>query len=178
MFGDKTDYTVILQRLKAGDQEAFEALYLHARERLYVYAFAILKDEAAAQDIVQELFADFWEDRLFQEIHTSLSAYLVRTVRNRSLDYIKREQGRVRIRRELLLNEGLAADVAGAWALGEEIEAAIGKLPPMAAKVFRLHYIEKLSHTEIAAQLHISSHTVSNHITKALKVLRENLKNI
>jgi DNA-directed RNA polymerase specialized sigma24 family protein len=41
-----------------------------------------------------------------------------------------------------------------------------------------MHYIEKFNYTEIAERLQISPHTVSNHMTRALKDLRENLKNI
>jgi len=165
-----------LERLKAFDQDAFEQLYLHARERLYVYALSILKDEATAQDIVQELFVDFWEEQIFLRIHTGLAAYLIRTVRNRSLDYIKTEQNRSKIRKAYFGENETIADAVEARVLGEEIEAAINKLPQKAATVFRLHYIVKLSHAEIAEQLQISINTVGNHITRALKELRETLK--
>lgn len=62
--------------------------------------------------------------------------------------------------------------------LRREIEAAINKLPPMPARVFRLHYIEKLSYSKIAGILNITPSTISNHMTRALKSLRESLKKI
>jgi len=178
VYNDKTDYTGLLKRLKAFDLDAFEELYVQTRERLFVYALSILKDEDTAQDVVQELFVDFWETQLFLHIHTELAGYLVRTVRNRCLDYKKREQNQERLRKEHFgTDAGITApDAIEAWALGKEIEAAIAQLPPMPAKVFRLHYVDKFSYAEIADQLHISPNTVSNHMAKALKELRKNLK--
>ena len=183
MYNDNTDYNGLLERLKASDIDAFGELYAHARERLFVYAFAIVKDESAAQDIVQELFVDFWENRLFRQIQTGLIAYLVRSVRNRCFDYKKQEQNRARLRKDHFRGnseEGIipVLEAIEAGELGAAIENAIDLLPPMPAKVFRLHYIEKLNYTEIAERLQISPNTVSNHMTRALKDLRENLKNI
>lgn len=161
--------------------DAFESLYVHTRERLFAYAFSILKDADAAQDLVQELFVDFWENKLFLHIHTGLIGYLLRTVRNRSLDYLKKEQTHQRIEKQHFRPAEevlIISDVLENKELGAVIEAEIDKLPPMPSKVFRLHYIEKLNYTEIAEQLQISPNTVSNHMTRALKDLRENLKNI
>lgn len=178
MYDDKTDYTGLLQRLKAFDLDAFGELYVEVRERLFVYAFALLKDEDVAQDTVQELFVDLWENQLFEHIHTDLIGYLVRAVRNRSLTYMKKEKNQAKLRKEHFgTNAELAEpDAIAAWALRKEIEAAISQLPPMAAKVFRLHYIEKLSYAEIADRLQISVHTVGNHVARALKGLRGNFK--
>jgi RNA polymerase sigma-70 factor (ECF subfamily) len=178
---DNTDYTILLEQLKTFDINAFEALYVHTRERLFVYAFSILKDEDAAQDIVQELFVDLWENRLFLNIHTGLIGYLVRSVRNRSLDQLKKQQNHRRLAKDHFYaaeKEVAIRNILENKELGAVLEAVIHKLPPMPAKVFRLHYIEKLNYTEIAEKLQISSNTVSNHMTRALKDLRENLKNI
>ena len=178
---DKRDYTILLEQLKTFDINAFEALYVHTRERLFVYAFSILKEEGAAQDIVQELFVDLWEKRLFLNIHTGLIGYLVRSVRNRSLDQLKKQQKHRRLANDHFYaagEEAVIRNILENKELGAMIEAMIHKLPPMPAKVFRLHYIEKLNYTEIAEELHISSNTVSNHMTRGLKGMRENLKNI
>lgn len=175
---NKTDFTELLERLKALDLDAFGELYVEVRERLFAYAFSFLKDEDLAQDLVQELFVDFWENRQFEQIHTGLMAYLVRTVRNRCLNYMKQQQNHEKIRKEHFDPDEVLAGpyILETRELGTEIEAAITRLPPMAAKVFRLHYIEKFSYAEIADQLQISVNTVGNHIARALKGLRENLK--
>ncbi len=171
------DYTDLLHRLLADDPAALDELYRHARMRLYAYAFTLVKDEAVAQDLVQDLFIDFWERQLYRQVHTGLVGYLMQSVRNRSLDHLKREANRERLRQAYFGGtEQAVANAAEARALGEQIEAAVTSLPPMAARVFRMHYVEQLSYAEIAAQLGISENTVSNHMTKALKRLRERLK--
>ena len=172
-------YKDLLLRLRAADLEALGELYVQTRGRLFAYALFLLQDEDAAKDLIQQLFIDFWDNKVFQQIHSGLVAYLMRSVHNRCLDTIKREQNRHRLRNgyfgvdkeprfELTLLETRE--------LGETLNSAIDMLPPMPARIFRLHYIEKLSYAEIAGQLNISSNTVSNHMTKALKKLREILK--
>jgi RNA polymerase sigma-70 factor (ECF subfamily) len=177
---DDVDYIILLERLKAHDLPAFGQLYKHTRNRLYIYAISIIKDEAAAQDIVQELFLTMWEGRQFEHIHTGLVPYLVKAVRNRSLDYLKKEQNRVKIRNELALlanGQTTSSDKLTTQELRAELASAVSRLPPMPARVFQMHYIEKLSYTEIADILKISTSTVSNHMVKGLKLLREYLKN-
>lgn len=60
--------------------------------------------------------------------------------------------------------------------LQSAIEKAIHTLAPQCRKVFEMSRIEQLSYSEIAGQLQISTNTVENHISKALKHLRVELK--
>jgi len=171
------DYSVLLQRLRAGDPDALDELYRHARMRLYAFAYTLVKDEAVAQDVVQELFIDLWQKQLFHQVHTGLVGYLMQATRNRCLDHLKREANRERLRRAYFGGEEqIAPNASEARALGEQIEAAVDSLPPMTGRVFRMHYLAQQSYAEIAEQLGISTNTVSNHMTKALKRLRERLK--
>lgn len=175
------NYNQILERLRESDLEAFDTLYINTRKRLYAYAFSITGNEAVAQDIVQDLFIDLWKDKLFMNIHTGLIGYLVRAVQNRSIVYLKKEQTRQKLKQQfdyLAAGGFTLSDNLDTQEIRQQIEYAIAQLPPMPAKVFRMHYIEKLSYAEIAAQLHISPSTISNHMTRALKSLRENLKKI
>ncbi|HJU45724.1 MAG TPA: RNA polymerase sigma-70 factor, partial [Chitinophagaceae bacterium] len=178
MLQESPDYNYLLERLKAADTEAFEALYVHSRERLFAYALYLIKDEIAAQDLVQELFIDLWERQLFRNIQTALIPYLTRTVHNRSLEYLKKEITKKNLKKQFEAIESdrfLETSRLENKELGKEIKAAIAKLPPMPAKVFQLHYIEKLSHAEIAERLNISRSTISNHMDRALKLLRADL---
>ncbi|WP_119078876.1 RNA polymerase sigma-70 factor [Chitinophaga alhagiae] len=176
---DFTDIDALLSRLKMHDLEAFTRLYKQARERLYILASSIIQDSAAAQDLVQELFMEFWERRIYLDVESSLKAYLIRAVRNKAYNYLEKQGTKRRLSREYERIERYEAsplEKLELAALGQDIERAISKLPPMAAKVFRLHYIEKMSHVAIAQQLQISKFTVSGHIDRALKQLREDLK--
>ena len=176
---ESIDYNQLLIALKAFELEAFEILYLSTRERLFAYSFSILKDEDAAQDLVQVFFIDFWENKIFLNINSGLIGYIMMAVRNRSMDYLKKEKHRKKQQKgfedlqteEITLNNKIINQE-----MEQEMRVAMSKLPPMPAKVFHLHYIEKLSYKEISAQLNISPSTISNHISRALKILRQELK--
>ncbi|WP_164735459.1 RNA polymerase sigma-70 factor [Pseudoflavitalea rhizosphaerae] len=179
MQNESTDYSLLLEALKAFDLAAFDTLYRSTRERLFAYSFSILKDEVAAQDLVQDFFIDFWENKIFMNIHSGLVGYLVRSVGNRSIDLKKKEERRKLLQRqfgEIEAGNFQEGDKLVNRELGQELEAAITSLPPMPAKVFRLHYVEKQSYKEIAEELGISTATISNHMTRALKMLRQQLK--
>lgn len=170
------DNMVLLESLRRNDLKAFEYLYLHSRNRLYVLALSILRDEDAARDLVQDLFIDLWYFRTFENIAVSVSAYLFQAARNRA--YNLRDKMRTRDK----LEEAYVPPASETHypleneELGRIIHKAIDRLPPAAGKVFRMQYIDKLTHVEIAEKLGISKYTVSSHIDRALKELRANLK--
>jgi len=60
--------------------------------------------------------------------------------------------------------------------LQKAIKGAIAKLPPQCRKVFELSRMEQMSYSKIAEELQISTNTVENHMSKALKMLRADLK--
>ena len=173
------DFDFLLKRLKLLDWDAFDYLYSNSRNRLYILAYTILKDETAAQDLVQDLFIDLWERKLFLNIESALKAYLMRAVRNRAYVYMDKlaTQKRLKIQFDYLESKQYSTNnKVENDELSKELDEAIAKLPPMAAKVFKLHYIHELSHSSIAEQLQISKSTVSGHMDRALKILRAELK--
>ena len=110
----------------------------------------------------------------------SAKAYLYRAVHNRCLNYL--EQGKVR---QLYRNESVgkeeplsaAADAGGERReLQERISRAIEKLPEQCRLIFRLSRFDEMKYAEIAAHLNISVKTVENQMGKALRILREELK--
>lgn len=177
---DLSNDIVLLASLKARDIKAFDYLYHHARNRLHVLAYSIINDREAARDLVQDFFIDFWQKRSYENIRGSLSAYLVCAVRNRAIKYNHKQATLFRLKGRApampVVNEAVAEQKMENSELKLRIETAIRKLPPTAARVFQLHYIEHLSHAEISQKLGITRSTVSNHISRALKELRLTLK--
>jgi RNA polymerase sigma-70 factor (ECF subfamily) len=167
----------LLNALIRRDQGAFATLHRTYRDRLFVMALYIVENDEEAKDLVQEFFIDFWENRLYEKITASLSSYLLQAIKNRAINYKRNKDTRIR-----LLSGHTAPAVPGMMhpmenrELGIELDKAIDELPPMAAKVFRLHYIDKLSHAEISKELNISMSTISSHLDRALKSLRASLK--
>ena len=87
MLDNYSNNAILLKALSRRDLKAFEFLYQHSRNRLYVLALSILSDEDAARDLIQDLFIDLWYFRIFETITISLNAYLFQSVRNRAFNY-------------------------------------------------------------------------------------------
>lgn len=173
-----SDEQILLEELRNRNAKAYKHLYLNSRNRLFALAFTILKDQESAKDLLQEFFTDFWDHQLYDNISFSVKAYLYYAVRNRAYNYKKSE------RRYSLLIESLhnlEQPQTPRYFENEElrqmIESAMNRLTPMAAKTFRMHYLENLTHIEISKQLGIGKSTVGNHIHIALTQLRNELRN-
>ncbi len=174
------DYNDVLVALNEHNMEAFDYLYEDARVWLYGVAYSIIEDESASQDLVQDFFIDFWKQRLYQNIKFNLKGYLVRSVRHRALNYIARSEFR---NRPVSLFQYLTALFIPPSRIEqlqtqEAIQAALKKVSKSSAEVFSLHYVKGLSHAQIAEKLGVSPHTVRNHVSKALRILRSELKNV
>src|SRR5687768_10297042 len=81
--------TVIIELLGERNERAFEQVFKSHYRNLHAYAFTILKDEAVAEEMVQNVFYKIWEKTEQLNITGSVSAYLYRAVHNESLNYLK-----------------------------------------------------------------------------------------
>ncbi len=165
--------------IAAGDRAAFEALFrLHYRA-LCAFAMQYVKDSDQAEDLVQDLFFRLWMDREKLQITTSVKSYLFASVRNRSLSLLK-TKGRVRSLNEESderEDEATRSEDEHAQRIAR-VQDAIDRLPEERRKVFKLSRYEGLKYHEIADRMGISVKTVENQMGKALKTLREELKDL
>lgn len=132
-----------------------------------------------AEEIVQEMFFNFWQKKEKVDISISLEAYLFRSVRNSCLNYLKhlkvREEHRLATNEELRKKEQEVHDNMEALELQERIDRTIDQLPPERKKIFKMSRFEELKYKEIAEKLNISVKTVEVQMSKALKFLRVHL---
>ncbi|AWO00370.1 RNA polymerase sigma-70 factor [Chitinophaga alhagiae] len=163
------------------DISAFNKLFAEHYPALRAYA-AFLTENTTAEDIVQEVFLNAWENRNTISIHTSAKAYLFKAVYNRSLnhhrngknkhplteaDLLRSDPDKNHVIQQLYVNEIRAV-----------LEEAISSLPDKCREVFKLSYLDTMKNKEISEQLGISVSTVEKHINHALKALRKNLQHI
>jgi RNA polymerase sigma-70 factor, ECF subfamily len=168
------------ETLRVGDITAFEMLFRTYYQPLCHYAYTFLQDREDAEEIVQSTFLLVWEKRETLAIRTSVKPYLYAMVRNACLNVLKHEK----IKQRFAVEETALADrshdsVSHAVASNEleyRIKIAMEELPEQCRMVFKLSRFEELKYSEIAEQLHISVKTVENHMGKALKIMREQLK--
>lgn len=161
------------------NSERFEALFREHYEGLGRYAFSFVKDQTASEDIVQKLFVNIWEKRKELQIH-EIKSYLYRSVYNFSMNEIKRMKrnqfhSEINDRMEVFSNLDSSV-LLQEKELESKIELAIQSLPEKCGEVFRLSRFNELSYKEISEKLNISVKTVENHMGKALRILRVELR--
>ncbi len=166
--------------ISQGDKQAFEQVFKSYYALLCRYAKSLVNDLDEAEEVVQNTFYIIWSKRETLEIKGSLKAYLYRAVHNDCLNKLKHLQIRkAHADHYKHTNSGAYEDTGKALQakeLRQKIEQAIVTLPEQCGKVFRLNRFEELKYQEIAEQLNISVKTVENHMGKALKLMREQLK--
>lgn len=164
---------------RSQEELVFEQLFKSQFRNLYVHAFAIVKEEAVAKEIVQQVFFKLWRRRELLSKEISLNAYLYRAVYNESINHLKQvrswsSHNKARLR---LMNDTiLSAEKSGVRDLERTIAEVLEQLPDKCRIVFQLSRYEELKYGEIADRLGISVKAVEKHITKALKIFRVKLK--
>lgn len=159
---------------------AFENLFKTHFKGLYAYAFTVVKDGTIAEEIVQGVFLRLWENRSNLVIHTSLKAFLYRSVYNESLNYHKHQKVRdafqthhLYVQRDEMEDD--SSQEVQLKELEDHLQTALNKLPEGCRTVFHMSRFEELKYREIAEKLNISIKTVENQMSKALKILRVEL---
>ncbi len=164
-----------------GDYIAYRDLFNCYYYTLCTYSMRVVVFREVAEEVVSDVFVKLWKNREQIEVHTSFEAYIYRSVRNQSLDYLKLKLHRVR-KRETLESIQWNPAYADHHTPAEEVlfneffdrvEGHINDLPRQCQLIFRMSREQGLRYREIAEQLKISIKTVETQMGRALKVLRE-----
>lgn len=167
-----------------GDFHLLDNLVREYQQRFVAFAYSYVKDLAAAEDIVAEAFAAFWirRDSLPKDINEP--AYILTTVKNKSINFLK--ESRNRLRTETPQDDTLLWDYNFRISSLQSFEPhdifrkeileiaqkTLENLPEKTREVFNLSRIGMKKNREIAEMLGISEKGVEYHITKALSALR------
>lgn len=160
-----------------GIEAIFRAHYVFVSNAVY----RILPDKQLAEDLAQDVFFELWKKREAFSITTSLKAYLKKAAVNKTLNYLRDKK--INFESDEML-PNLAGNASGANELMEiqelqqRINFLVDQLPERCRIVFILSRFEEMSYQEIADELDISTKTVENQISKALKFLKENLEDV
>jgi RNA polymerase sigma-70 factor (ECF subfamily) len=164
-------------------KKEIEKIYFELYPRLCVFAYKILKDYDSAKSAVQEVFLTVFEKKDKLQINNSLQSYLVKAVYNRCL--LEKRGKTIHQRHSDKINYEKLNDCAFDEGFDDEtlaklelLDRAIKSLPEQCRKVFLLNKKEGLSYAKIAVQVGISVKTVDNHISKAMKKIKEFIGNI
>ena len=177
-----------IQKGKDGDQVVFKSFFECFYPKLMALACRFV-DEHVAKDLVQDVFASYWEQKKLIDAD-NIQSFLYKWLQNRCLNYLKHQlvveeyEARIRIaeaRIAFFNNKTDSNDVLKqviSQNIREVVELSVEKLPPKTAEAFRLCYYHDLSHKEIAKIMAISHRTVESHIRHAVLFLREDLKDL
>jgi RNA polymerase sigma-70 factor (ECF subfamily) len=172
----------LVARLRARDQDTFQALYLSRYQRLWEYAYGFVQTAAAAEDIVHDVFANLWYRSSALGVDDTIDSYLYGAVRHRALNILRHVRMADRKQTAMGPDVGgvpgmgsalLTPDVAvAARDLDAQLRAAIAALPPGQQQVILLHWRHGLSNLEIARVMGLSSGAVAVQLLRAREALR------
>ena len=179
----------LLQQIKEGQVSAFEHIYHKYYDFLCCFSMHLLHDRLLVEEVVDDVLFYLWDHR--EEIRIdSLKGYLVKAVRNRSVNVIKSSpSNRELFFTHITTNESIDffeslfsinnEKTPLGYLLQNELEdtllKAIEELPNECRTVFRMSRFDGKKHSEIAEELGISINTVKYHTKNALRILADSL---
>lgn len=176
----KPEEKKLIVLLQQEDTTAVKLIFDQYHAPLCQVAYAIVLDREEAKDVVQEVFLKLWRNRKKLAIEISLFAYLKRAVTNTAINSLEKQK-----RVSSLVSGGAGQEYfmgndTDQQQLSNELSAlaekAIANLPSRTKAVFRLIRSEEMSYKEVAGALDISLKAVEKEMMKALRLLRQALK--
>ena len=170
--------SIIVEKLKEGDLSAYDALFAKYYPALCLNAFFFLKDDQDAKDIVQALFIDIWEKKLYLFFHRDVKGYLYRAVKNRCLNHMDKQknmQKRHEVFSGLHVHDQILEDNTAEHY--SQLQKGLSTMAAQKRKALEMIYIKGSRYQEAADEMGISINSFKTHLKSGLKILRFGLKN-
>ena len=173
----------IVAACRAGDRDAFRALYDLYKDRVYSIAHYFLHgDPAAASDVTQQVFLKLMTHIADFRGEAEFSTWLYRLVVNACMDAGRRrksdEVASERSHLEMFADPASQEDDYARTQVANSVRAAVSALPPKFRIAVLLRYFEDLSYEEMAKALHCSMGTVASRLSRGHRMLAERLKGL
>lgn len=177
----------VFERLRKGDEAAFKVIYNKYVPQLFYFVYEYVPYNDLVENIIQETLMVLWEKKSELADDTNLGAYLFTVAKNNCLYKLRDQRYQRKIFDSTEVNElelksnldalgSLDTSLLTFTEIGQIINETLEQLPPQCRTVFKLSRFEEKKNKEIAEELGISIKAVEGHITKALKIFRETLK--
>lgn len=165
-----------MERLKkrVSKKEGFEDIYKEYSKPMFLYALSFLISEEEAEDVIQEVFINFWKDDTYQKIQNEVTkTYLFRSVKNNCLNRLKKRD--VLRDRLDLFREEIAEEEMMTWndELIQEVETEIAGMPEQTREIIQGVFFRGMKYQEVADQLGVSINTVKTLLKNGMRHLRE-----
>jgi len=170
---------ILLQLLKANDEQAFKEIYSRYWKLIFEAAYHRLSSRETAKELVQTIFLRIWEKR--HSIHiTHLQGYLQTAIKNSVINYVEATMVHKKYLQHVVHTspttcQGTESTLT-CHELSQAIEKAIATLPEKTRQVFRLSRFDHLPIRDIATTLNLTEKSVEYHLTQSPKIMRLHLK--
>lgn len=175
---NQTNELFLYEEMKRGKEYAFDFFFNFYYPGLCVYAQKIMELPEEARDIVQDVFVKFWNDRKKLNIEFSIRSYLFVSVKNKCFDVLRKKNRNIKTQ-EISYEHDITDESFETYILSELetlFNRSLDKLPERCREIFELSRLHGLKNREIADKLNLSEKTIENQVTKALHILKEELK--
>jgi RNA polymerase sigma-70 factor (family 1) len=162
--------------LKNGSVKAFENLFSIYGNRVYLFSYGYLKSKEDSEEVVQEVFLRIWKNRKSLRSDLSFRSYLFKIAYHLIIGHFQKihnlEVLGNHLESQSLISEENLEDCIDCRDALYRVDHFIDNLPPRQREVLIKRKKEGLPVKEIARQLNLSTKTVENHLTTAMKSLK------
>ena len=178
----KFDDPTLLRLVTRQDENALGALYDRFSRLVYSMALNVVNDEAAAEEITQDVFLNVWKKASSYDVsHAKVVTWIASIARHRAIDILRARSVRP-VNQEFSWEEEPLLEIASPLDVEKEAELhqrqqkvrlALTKLPQDQRKVMALAYFGGYSHSEMAKMLNEPIGTVKTRLRLAMQKLRQ-----
>ncbi|MBP1999397.1 RNA polymerase sigma-70 factor (ECF subfamily) [Paenibacillus shirakamiensis] len=183
---ESIDDKLLMRRIADKDAQALEQLYDRYERVVYSFAFRIVNDAMAAEEVVQELFMRIWNHaERYDDVQGKLSTWMFSITRNIGIDLLRKKSSRMQaasVENEVLVavadtSKGTAEIVEGNWE-GKRVKEAVDGLTAEQKTVIESIYFQGLTQQEVSDRYQIPLGTVKSRIRLAMKQLQRHLADV
>jgi len=169
----------LIRQIAAGDERAFAELYETLGPTVFTYLVRVTRDQAAAEDLLQEVFLTVWKDANRFRGDASVKVWMLRIAHHKAVSWWRRQRPMVNLNLDQLVEPGDGMEEAAlvAWE-HDRLIAALQQLAPKQRETIELVFGQQLSYTEVAAVLGCPVGTVKSRVSYALRALRHLLRDL
>tara|TARA_R110002049_G_scaffold3795_5_gene27563 strand:- start:27304 stop:27894 length:591 start_codon:yes stop_codon:yes gene_type:complete len=166
----------LLEQITLGNSSAFKFLHDTYSSKMFLYAFNVIKNKEVCEDIIQNIFLDFWTKRNSVNIK-NIKSYLFRSVKYQIFNYFRDQKiSNEDIARLNIIDMSVNVSKKMEYhELEAAIHASVSTLPDRCRVIFELSRYQFKSNKEISEELQITVQGVKNQISKALIKIKKDL---
>ena len=160
-----------------GKEQTFDYFFRQYYAALCFFAQSIIHNEEDAKDIVQDCFIKLWDNESITEKITSVKSFLYTMVRNRCIDYVRKQKVITKAVSQVQASEEdpeYFDELAFAEMMRQVLDH-IEKLPAGMSIILKKYYLQGKKHKEIANELSTTPDAVRMQKTRAIKLLKQKM---